>query len=436
MYKCNHCNITIPDNQADGHIVKVGPKNNPKFYCVECGEPVTYIPDVPKIEGIFQGAQATLISNSDNRITTNNYYGGMPDEQIETPFGACKKSETQFCKNCRQWVPMTYFNTDQGLCDICFEKESRKAFDEGNMFYEMGLYNEALVEFNKYESVCKKTEILVQLQYQIGRCYFELKRWNEAIKYFIKSRDQVTESLFYMGLCFYNGYGIPKNLDNANIYIRKAAELGNQEAKDFCVAAEQQRLQDLANKATIEFGNNHYSESRRLWEKAVKQGFHLSAYDINCVGVCYWHEKDYNKSLDYFSRAAEMGRADGAYNWGYMYDHGIGINPNQREAINLYKKSAESGCITAKYALAHIYDNGDGAYRKHDEAVRLLKIVASSSEDDIEKELKFNLIRKTKENDDEEDDELSFPLLSPEGEIKHIIVSAKFDLDFMDSRNK
>ena len=437
MYKCNHCNIAIPDNQAEERIVKIDPKDNPKCYCRDCGEPVVYIPDMPQVTDAVLGSQDTLTFNSDNRIITNNYYGGgTPDEQAETLFGVCKKSEARFCKQCRQWVPMTFFNTDRGLCDICIEKEGIKAFDEGKSFYEMGLYDEALEEFLKYEPVCKRTEVLVKLQYQIGRSYYEQKKWKEAFKYFIKTREQVPESLFYIGLCFYNGYGIPKDLNKANVHIRKAAELGNQEAKDFLVAEEQKRLQNLANEAMLEFKNNHFSESRRLWEDAEKQGFQLSAYDINCIGVCYWHEEYYNKALEYFSKAAEMGRADAAYNLGIMYEFGIGTDLDREKSINWYKKSADLGCLTAKFNLAKIYEYGDSegtddpstlAYRNHDEAVRLFEIVAESGdEDEIENELKYNLIN------DPDDGMKDY---SPEAQLENIIANAMFELELMNSIN-
>ena len=56
--------MTIPDNQAEGRIVRVGPTDNPKFYCMKCGEPVGYIQDIPQATDSIHGAQATLISNS------------------------------------------------------------------------------------------------------------------------------------------------------------------------------------------------------------------------------------------------------------------------------------------------------------------------------------------------------------------------------------
>ena len=223
MYKCNHCKLEIPDNQAEGRVVKVGPKDNPKFYCMECGEPVVYIPDTTQVSGTIHGA--TLISNSDNRITTNNYYGSeISDEQIDTPFGPCRKSEARLCRQCRQWIPLAFFNMEKNLCDNCIEHEGTKAYEEGKLFFEMELYDEALKEFIKFEPFPKNAKDLANLQYYIGRCYYEQKQWKDALRYFVKSHENSADSLFYMGLCFKSGYGVPKDEKKGAEYIKRASQ--------------------------------------------------------------------------------------------------------------------------------------------------------------------------------------------------------------------
>ena len=442
MYKCNHCNIEIPDNQAEGRVVKVGPKDNPKCYCMECGEPVVYIPDMPQATGGIHGAQATLISNSDNRITTNNYYGsGTPDEQIDTPYGPCRKSEAKFCKKCRQWVPIMYFNTERDLCDDCIAQEGVLAYEEAKTFFEIGLFGDALDSFLKYETVCNNSTELAKLHYYIGRCYFEQKQWKEAIRFFIKSCENNADSLFYMGLCFKNGYGVPKDEKKGIEYIQMAAQKRSQPAMDFITAEElkkreederirietekennRRKQQEIANKAYLEFKNKRFSESRQMWEKAINEGYQLSALENNCLGICYIHNYDYDKSYNCFSKAANMGIPDGAYNLGVLYERGIGIKSNPSEAAYWYEKSAEKGCIAASYKLSNMYENGNGVRHDHCKAVELLKKVAGSNDEVIEKELKYNFIK----DDDSEMD------LSPRGKIENIIASAAFELELMD----
>ena len=242
MYKCNHCNIEISDNQVEGRIVKVGPKDNPKFYCMECGEPVVYIPDMPQVSGVIHGAQATLISNSDNRITTNNYYGGgIPDEQIDTPYGSCRKSEARLCKQCRKWVPLAYFNQEKGVCYDCELKESQESFEEGKNFFDMGFYDDAIQYFKKYESLCPK-EKLAEVKTYIGRCYYELKDYKQALKYFVTASKSSAESNYYIAICYMNGTGVAKDGNKAMDLLAKSVDMGSQKAIDFL--KERQRLLD------------------------------------------------------------------------------------------------------------------------------------------------------------------------------------------------
>ena len=337
MYRCNHCNITIPDNQTEGHIVKVGPKANPKLYCMECGEPVTYIPDIPKTEGIFHGAQATLISNSDNRITTNNYYGVMPDEQIETPYGLCRKNEARFCKQCRQWVPMPFFNFERGICDNCIQNEGTKAFEDGKTFFEIGLYDEALSEFLKYEPICINKEILAKLQCYIGRCFWEKKQWGDAFKYFIKSRNESADSRFYLGYCFLKGYGVEQDFRKAKEFFLCACRENDEGLKRriietiveqaninaYLIAAElgdKQHYEDMARLVIINEDGYLYNEIDPYLEAGAQEGSAICYYAL-AYSQQKRHDKgsnknninyNYNKISQWLYKAASLQLADAA----------------------------------------------------------------------------------------------------------------------------
>lgn len=268
MYKCNHCNIEIPDKQAEGRVVKVGPKDNPKCYCVKCGEPVVYIPDMPQAVGGIHGAQATLISNSDNRITTNNYYGnGTPDEQIDTPYGPCRKSEARFCVKCRQWVPLTYINQEKRICYDCEIKEARESYDEGKSYFDIGLYDDAISCFLKYETICPSKE-LSEVKTLIGRCYYEIKDYKQALKYFVVSSRNNSDSLYFLGLCYYYGYGVPQDIKKAMEHILKAVQNGNQLAIIF-IHKEEERQKQEERKRRIE--KERAEEENRRREKELRK---------------------------------------------------------------------------------------------------------------------------------------------------------------------
>ncbi len=244
MYICNHCNKTIPDNQVEGRVVKVGPKDNPKFYCMECGDPVVYVPDVSPINGDISGAQATLISNSDNRITTNYYYGATPDEQVETPYGPCRKNEARLCNRCHQWIPLAHFNQEKSICRDCELKQAHESFEEGKRFFEMQLYDNAINCFQRYESICSN-EDLSEVKTLLGRCYYEKKEYKQALNYFVVASRNNSESLYYLGLFYYYGYEVLCDGVKAQDLIQEAAQLGQQQAIDF-LAKQQAEKQNKA----------------------------------------------------------------------------------------------------------------------------------------------------------------------------------------------
>ena len=57
---------------------------------------------------------------------------------------------------------------------------------------------------------------------------------------------------------------------------------------------------------------------------------------------------------------ANKGHADSQFNLGLMYEQGIGVSKDEKEAIVWYRKSAEQGNVFAQYNLAVLYENGRG----------------------------------------------------------------------------
>ena len=233
-YKCTHCGLVFSDKNDEGILSFRG-----KLYCKNCEEPVVEIPDQPQTSSPILGAQTTLISNSDNRIITNNYYGGgTPDEKVETLYGPCRKNEARLCKQCRQWIPLAYFNQEKCICYDCELKESHESFEEGKNFFEMGFYDEAINCFQKYESTCSK-EDQAEVKTMLGRCYYEQKDYKQALKYFIVASRNNAESLYYLGICYLNGNGIANDTGKALELIQKSADFGNQKAMGLLKEKEQ-----------------------------------------------------------------------------------------------------------------------------------------------------------------------------------------------------
>ena len=61
-----------------------------------------------------------------------------------------------------------------------------------------------------------------------------------------------------------------------------------------------------------------------------------------------------------FRAAAKEGHADSQFNLGLMYEKGIGVNKDEKEAVVWYLKAALQGNSYAQYNLAVLYENGRG----------------------------------------------------------------------------
>jgi len=76
----------------------------------------------------------------------------------------------------------------------------------------------------------------------------------------------------------------------------------------------------------------------------------IAAYEANNLPLAYQE----------FLAAAREGHADSQFNVGLMYEKGIGVDQDEKEAVAWYGKSAEQGNAAAQYNLGVLYENGLG----------------------------------------------------------------------------
>jgi len=74
------------------------------------------------------------------------------------------------------------------------------------------------------------------------------------------------------------------------------------------------------------------------------------------------HQAD-NLPLAYkeFLAAAKEGHVDSQFNVALMYEKGIGVGKDEKEAVVWYGKAASQGSAAAQFNLGVLYENGRGA---------------------------------------------------------------------------
>lgn len=77
-------------------------------------------------------------------------------------------------------------------------------------------------------------------------------------------------------------------------------------------------------------------------------------------GVAAYQAGNVPLAVKEFRAAAEAGDANCQYNLALMYEQGIGVGKDEKEAVVWYRKSAEQGNSNAQFNLGVLYENGRG----------------------------------------------------------------------------
>lgn len=78
-------------------------------------------------------------------------------------------------------------------------------------------------------------------------------------------------------------------------------------------------------------------------------------------GIAAYEANNLPLAFKEFRASAEEGYVDSQFNLGLMYEHGIGVGRDEKEAIVWYRKAAAQGSSNAQYNLAVLYENGRGS---------------------------------------------------------------------------
>ena len=170
-----------------------------------------------------------------------------------------------------------------------------------------------------------------------------------------------SDAQYDLGLYYYYGKGVNKDMTEAVELYRKAAEQGNAEAQ-------------------CNLGNCYYNgegvskdmaEAVRLYRLAAEQGYARGQYNL---GVCYEFgkgvSKDMTAAVRLYRLAAEQGHAQAQVKLGLCYYNGNGVSKNSEEAVKWWRKSADQGNALAQNNLGDCYENGKGVSKDPEEAVK------------------------------------------------------------------
>lgn len=191
-------------------------------------------------------------------------------------------------------------------------------------------------------------------QCNLGVCYFYgegiEKNMSEASKWYKKAAEQgEAKAQFNLGLGYYNGEGVPQDYAEAIYWFGKASEQGNADAQlhiAWCLEETQAPHNDIV--------------------AAYRRAAEMGNADAQChLGFGYFEgkhglEKNVAESSRWFMEAAKRGNDVAQFQMGLRYETGAGVKKNAKEAANWYMRAASKNNVVALYKLGCCYYYGDG----------------------------------------------------------------------------
>jgi uncharacterized protein len=86
------------------------------------------------------------------------------------------------------------------------------------------------------------------------------------------------------------------------------------------------------------------------------------------LAALYLNASDYAQARPWCEAAAKGKLPGGYFCLGYLYQHGSGVETSPKEAFRWYEQGARGGNVAAMQALARMYESGEGTKSDRDEA--------------------------------------------------------------------
>ena len=339
------------------------------------------------------------------------YYGiGVDKDNIQAFKWYTKAAESNF-PEAQYALAMMYKNgkgCEANIVTACYWLEKAAENENEDAYYIMGrLYTEGIVHAKDYEKAyyylnkgylmgdtnCiealgnmylngwhvkkdrfKALELFNQaielgydeLYYKVGKIYEEEGLINQAIDIYEEGHEagqvKCTQRL---GVIYYNGEGISRNVDKAIEYMELATKQK---------APHAMYMLAIAYLRTNKFGDETEKKSKELLFEAFELG---SPYAAEYLGYITINEAtegkkiDEDKLLEYIEYGIKNNISACIFQYGYIYEYGIAVDVNYEKAFGYYKSAEDKRCIKAMLKLADWYKFGRYLEQNIDYAINL-----------------------------------------------------------------
>ena len=180
----------------------------------------------------------------------------------------------------------------------------------------------------------------------------------------MSAEQENAPALYYLGLCYENGWGVEKDYAKAADSYKLAADQGLD-----CAQYNLGLLYQLGDGV-----EQDYEKAFEYYSLSAEQGYPQAQ---TALGFFYNQglgtEQDYEKMLEYYNLAAEQGEPMAQFNLGCCYRDGIGVEQDYEEMIRLFRLAADKGNANAEFNLGFCYYTGMGVDQDYEKAFQLFQ---------------------------------------------------------------
>ena len=284
-----------------------------------------------------------------------------------------------------------YNNKDIERALVLLQKEADKgnvlAMHDVGMIYDRGLVEDENAKALAEEYYCKAYngflslesyggKLLPYIQYRLGKMLNAGKGTNKdcekAFAYFEKSALSGNKYAQYsLGSMYRLGTGVEHSYENAYLWYEKSAQQENPYA---CYETAKLLRDGKGIEKNIADSDRYFRLAYEGFQKLVsdvaddKLLYRLGSMTMNGIGC----EKDKQKAIGYYARAAELKNDNALYELGKLLIEGKVIFQDIEKGIDMLTSAAETN-QNARYYLAKLYLSGEIVEQDIEKAIAMLE---------------------------------------------------------------
>ena len=181
-------------------------------------------------------------------------------------------------------------------------------------------------------------------------------------------------AMFNLGAAYYNGEGVGVNDTLAYAWFLLSSETGSVSGKDAAERSQKEHSSSAFNEACFAIGQiyekgedlpQNFELAAAWYRKAAEKGHTEAQVSLAILAM---KAKDYAQTRHWCEMASKIGYAGGYSCLGYLYQHGLGVEQDSKEAFSCYLRAARGNNPGAMRAVAQMYENGEGIKMDRSEA--------------------------------------------------------------------